>query len=112
MPRGARRDDHSACGVESVALTPVKCVRRVAPLPDKSAFEYHNRLARLTPVKADRAASTLRVLAAHAESGVPIASFAEPLAAELRLMAQWLGLERTTVARRGDASAALKSHRK
>ncbi len=75
-------------------------------------FLLGDRIAARVDLKADRAASTLRVLAAHAESGVPIASFAEPLAAELRLMAQWLGLERTTVARRGDASAALKSHLK
>ena len=71
-------------------------------------FLLGDRVVARVDLKADRAASTLRVLAAHAEPGIPVASFAEPLAAELRLMAHWLGLPKITVARRGDATAALK----
>jgi uncharacterized protein len=57
-------------------------------------------------LKADRKAGVLRVQASHAE---PWASpqTAERLAAELKLMAQWLGLERVAVEPRGDLAAAL-----
>jgi len=57
-------------------------------------------------LKADRKAGVLLVQASHAE---PWASEATPvrLAAELKLMAGWLGLESVRVARRGDLAAAL-----
>jgi len=57
-------------------------------------------------LKADRKAGVLLVQASHAE---PWASKATPvrLAAELKLMAGWLGLESVRVARRGDLAAAL-----
>jgi uncharacterized protein YcaQ len=57
-------------------------------------------------LKADRKAGTLIVQASHAE---PWASDATPerLAAELKLMAGWLGLERVRVERRGDLAGAL-----
>jgi len=57
-------------------------------------------------LKSDRKAGTLIVQASHAE---PWASAATPvrLAAELKLMAGWLGLERVRVARKGDLAAAL-----
>jgi uncharacterized protein YcaQ len=59
-------------------------------------------------LKADRKAGALVVQASHSE---PWASADTPgrLAAELRLMAGWLGLERVTVARRGYLAAALES---
>ena len=57
--------------------------------------------------KADRAVSTLRVQAAHAETGVAKAAIVEPLVAELRLMAAWLGLERIKVERAGDLARVL-----
>jgi uncharacterized protein YcaQ len=57
-------------------------------------------------LKADRKAGTLRVMASHAE---PWASPQTPerLAAELKLMAAWLGLARVAVEPRGDLAAAL-----
>ena len=57
-------------------------------------------------LKSDRKAGTLIVQASHAE---PWASDATPerLAAELKLMAGWLGLERVRVERKGDLAGAL-----
>ncbi|SDO85359.1 hypothetical protein SAMN04487848_2453 [Microbacterium sp. ru370.1] len=54
-------------------------------------------------LKADRAASALRVQSAWWEHGVP-SDAAERVATELRTAAQWQGLERVTVARWGDAA--------
>ncbi|MER2135555.1 MAG: crosslink repair DNA glycosylase YcaQ family protein [Arthrobacter sp.] len=58
-------------------------------------------------LKADRAAGALLVQAAYAEPGSP-ADTAVELAAELRLMAQWLGLAEVMVNPVGDLSPALK----
>jgi uncharacterized protein YcaQ len=57
-------------------------------------------------LKADRKAGLLRVLSAHRE---PAADTATPaaLAAELRLMAAWLGLAGVAVAASGDLNSAL-----
>jgi uncharacterized protein len=57
-------------------------------------------------LKADRKAGVLIVQASHAE---PWATAATPvrLAAELRLMAGWLGLERVRVEKKGDLAPAL-----
>lgn len=57
-------------------------------------------------LKADRKAGVLRVIASHAE---PWASpeTAARLAAELKLMAGWLGLERVVVEPRGDMAKVL-----
>ncbi len=57
-------------------------------------------------LKAERKASVLKVQASHAE---PWATPDTParLAAELQLMAGWLGLERVAVAPRGDLAGAL-----
>jgi len=57
-------------------------------------------------LKADRKARVLRVLASHAEPWATPDTAAR-LAAELALMAGWLGLERVTVEARGDLAAAL-----
>jgi hypothetical protein len=57
-------------------------------------------------LKADRAAGTLRVQSAFAEVSAPPDTAAE-LAAELRLMATWLGLDDVVVAGRGDLAPAL-----
>jgi hypothetical protein len=71
-------------------------------------FLLRDRLAARVDLKADRRARVLRVEAAHAE---PEASpdTAESLVAELRLMADWLGLDDILVARRGDLAPALAS---
>lgn len=58
-------------------------------------------------LKADRAAGALVVQAAYAEPDSP-ADTAVELAAELRLMAQWLGLAEVMVSPVGDLSPALK----
>ncbi len=72
-------------------------------------FLLGDTLAARVDLKADRAASILLVQAAHAEAGFEPAHVAEPLAAELRLMADWLGLETIRCQGRGDLDAALKS---
>ncbi len=57
-------------------------------------------------LKADRPARTLLVEAAHSEPGAPRHT-AHALAAELRRLAGWLGLESVVVAERGDLAAGL-----
>jgi uncharacterized protein YcaQ len=57
-------------------------------------------------LKADRSNGLLLARASHAEPGAP-ADTAVELAAELRLMAEWLELERVVVSPKGDLAAAL-----
>ena len=57
-------------------------------------------------LKADRKAGVLVVKAAHAEPGAPPATAAE-LAAHLREVAQWLGLDDLVVDPKGDLAPAL-----
>jgi uncharacterized protein YcaQ len=58
-------------------------------------------------LKSDRQLGVLRVQGAFAEEGVDPAHVADELADELRLVAAWLGLERVSVAGRGDLSPRL-----
>jgi uncharacterized protein YcaQ len=58
-------------------------------------------------LKSDRAISTLRVQAAHTEGAVDGKAITRALAAELRLMADWLGLERIKVERVGNLARPL-----
>ncbi|WP_089917717.1 winged helix-turn-helix domain-containing protein [Lentzea albida] len=58
-------------------------------------------------IKADRAAGVLRVQSAWAEPGVDRGRVAVELAAELRHMADWLGLEDVLVVQKGDLAAEL-----
>ncbi len=60
-------------------------------------------------LKAAREASTLLVQAVHLEPGAEMKQTAGSLAAELRDVAEWLGLERITVTRKGSLAKALKN---
>lgn len=70
-------------------------------------FLLGDRIVARLDLKADRVASVLRVQAAHAEAGITKAAIVEPLAAELRLMAAWLGLEKVRMERAGDLARVL-----
>ena len=59
-------------------------------------------------LKADRAAGVLRAQSVHLEPHAKAADVAAPLAAELRLMAGWLGLTDVTVHGRGALAAAVE----
>jgi uncharacterized protein YcaQ len=70
-------------------------------------FLLGDRLVARADLKADRRAGALLVQAVHAEQGVDRAEVAAELAAELWLMADWLGLERLVVAGAGDLAPEL-----
>jgi uncharacterized protein YcaQ len=70
-------------------------------------FLLGDRVVARVDLKADRAAGALLVLAAHAEPGTAATTVTEPLAAEVRTMATWLGLADVRVARRGDLARPL-----
>jgi uncharacterized protein YcaQ len=69
-------------------------------------FLLGDRIVARVDLKADRPHSVLRVQGAHGEPGGPT-SIIEPLAAELRLMARWLNLQRLEVALAGDLAPSL-----
>ncbi|MCA0319810.1 MAG: winged helix DNA-binding domain-containing protein [Proteobacteria bacterium] len=70
-------------------------------------FLLGDTLAGRVDLKADRAGSVLVVQASHLEDGAKAADVAGPLAAELRLMARWLGLSDVRAEPRGDLAKAL-----
>ena len=59
-------------------------------------------------LKADRQTRRLRVMAAHIEPTATAATVLEPAAAELELMASWLGLGAVSVGPRGNLAASLR----
>jgi uncharacterized protein YcaQ len=70
-------------------------------------FLLGDKLVARVDLKADRAASALRVQASHAERGVAKPRVAAALARERVRMAGWLGLDRVVIAPSGDLAAAL-----
>ncbi len=72
-------------------------------------FLLDGELVARVDLKAQRDAGTLRVQAAHIEDGRNPSHAAAELAAELRLMADWLGLERVRAERRGNLARELRA---
>ncbi|MFP5514732.1 MAG: DNA glycosylase AlkZ-like family protein, partial [Alphaproteobacteria bacterium] len=70
-------------------------------------FLMDERIAARVDLKSDRKSRTLLVQAAHTEPHASPEAVARPLAAELRRLAGWLGLERVTVCGGGDLAPAL-----
>jgi uncharacterized protein YcaQ len=71
-------------------------------------FLLGDRLVARVDLKSSREIRTLLVHAAATERGVKPATVAGPLAAELRAMATWLGLEHVVVGRSGNLAAPLR----
>jgi hypothetical protein len=70
-------------------------------------FLLGDQLVARVDLKADRAARTLRVPAAHLEPDQPRAAVAAALTDELHALAGWLALERVAVGRRGNLARSL-----
>jgi uncharacterized protein YcaQ len=70
-------------------------------------FLLGDRLVGRVDLKADRQAGVLRVQAAYAEPRVAPGEVAAALAAELRLLADWLALEQVAVSGAGDLAPPL-----
>lgn len=75
-------------------------------------FLLDDRLVARVDLKADRANSRLLVHAAYLEPGADPQQVAVPLREELRLMADWLGLEDISLPRAGSLASALRGQKK
>ena len=71
-------------------------------------FLLGERLVARVDLKANRAAGRLEARAAYREPGIAAAEVVDPLAAELRTLAQWIGLESVAVGQRGNLSRELQ----
>jgi uncharacterized protein YcaQ len=71
-------------------------------------FLLGDRLVARVDLKSDRQKGVLRVRGAYAEPGVETGEVAAELAAELRLLSEWLDLGGIAVARKGDLATALR----
>lgn len=71
-------------------------------------FLLGDRLVARVDLKSDRQAGVLRVRSAFAEPGVDTPLVAAELAAELRLLSEWLELGGVAVARKGDLTTPLR----
>lgn len=72
-------------------------------------FLLGDRLVARVDLKAHRQQSTLSVIAAYVEPHADPQEVAQALAAELRTLARWLGLENVTVGRRGNLARHLRT---
>ena len=70
-------------------------------------FVLGDRIVARVDLKADRQAGVLLVPGAYSELDVDLKHVVSELAAELKLMAQWLGLDAVKVGDNGDLSSAL-----
>lgn len=70
-------------------------------------FVLGDRIVARVDLKADRQAGVLLVPGAYSEPDVDLKHVVSELAAELKLMAQWLGLDAVKVGDNGDLSSAL-----
>jgi uncharacterized protein YcaQ len=71
-------------------------------------FLLNDRLVARVDLKADRPNSRLLVHTAHLEPGAEARPVAAPLREELRLMADWLGLEDVSLPRTGSLGRAMR----
>ncbi len=71
-------------------------------------FLLGDRVVARLDLKADRQARVLRVPASHLEAGATARAVLPAIAAELRHLARWLGLDAIEVERRGDLGSPLR----
>ena len=73
-------------------------------------FLLDDRIVARVDLKADRKPSVLRVLSSHPEADIDEARTVRELGEELRALADWLGLEKIRVSRKGDFGRRLANH--